>query len=122
MLANQIGFIVRHAVQDASGHFHVIGRCGDAAIRVGDTFSVVHIPDRVADDKPSVGASRSVQLTIVGIQAYQRSLSELGGGMSGSIDLEGSGADELVPDAILEPPLRLGSQQTPVEASTGTRK
>ena len=122
MLANQIGFIVRHAVQDASGHFHVIGRCGDAAIRVGDTFSVLHIPDRVADDKPSVGASRSGQHTSVATHAYQPRLSELGGGLSGSIDLEGSGADELVPDAILEPPLRLGSQQTPVEASTGTRK
>jgi hypothetical protein len=121
MLANQIGFIVRHTVQDASGRFHVIGRCGDAPIRVGDTFSVLHVPNGVANDKPSIGDARPVQLKIVGIQAYQRNLSELGGGMTASIDLEGSGADELVPDAILEPPVRPNGDQTPVEAKTRTQ-
>jgi hypothetical protein len=104
-MLNQVGFIVRHTVPDTSGSVHVIGRCGDEPIRVGDTFSVLHVPDRVASHEPSVSAARAVHLRIVGIQAYQKSLNELGGGMTGTIDLEGPGAESLVPDAILEAPI-----------------
>jgi hypothetical protein len=120
MSANQVGFIVRHTVQDASGRLHVMGRCGDEPIRVGDVFGVLRVPDRVVNDKPSVGAPRVVQLKIVGIQAYQRSLNELGGGMTGTIDLEGFGADGLVADAILEPPERLTAREPSMSAKVGT--
>jgi hypothetical protein len=93
-----------------------MGRCGDEPIRVGDVFGVLHVPERVANDKPSVGTARPVHLKIVGIQAYQRNLNELGGGMTGTIDLEGSGVEGLVPDAILETPFRLNSQGTTLTA------
>jgi len=112
MSANQIGFIVRHIVQGEPGCIHVVGRCGDQPLRQGDVFDIVHLPARI-NDEPSLGPAHPVRLSIIGIQSYERSLSELGGGMTGTINLEGSGAESLVPGAILEPP-------QPVAARVGT--
>lgn len=85
-------FIVNGVVTGASKVFHVIGRCGDSSFRVGDVFDQLTIPGE---------ESHSIQLRVTKITAYQRSIDEIGWGMTATVDVEGSGVEQLRPRAIL---------------------
>ena len=85
-------FIITGVVTGVSGIFHVIGRCGDVSFRVGDVFDQI--------DYPGEG-SRPVSLRVTKITAYQRSLEEIGTGMTASIDVVGDGVDLLRPKSVL---------------------
>jgi len=85
-------FIVSGVVVGASGVYHVIGRCGDLSIHVGDVFQQLEHPAE---------PNQQVQLTVDRIQAYERSFEELGSGMTGTLDLRGAGVERLRPHSIL---------------------
>lgn len=85
-------FIITGVVTGASGVFHVIGRCGDVSFKVGDVFDQI--------DHPGEG-TRPVSLQVTKITAYQRSLEEIGTGMTASIDVVGEGVDLLRPKSVL---------------------
>jgi hypothetical protein len=112
-MLDPIGFIVVSCVRGESGRFHAIGRCGDRAIRIGDTFTSIYLPDR-ADEivSPGPDTRTEVRLHIVGVQAYQKMLSVLGEGMTGTIDLEGPDVNLVAPGAVL------GDIEKPARATT----
>ncbi|QDU26921.1 hypothetical protein ETAA8_20050 [Anatilimnocola aggregata] len=91
-MTNPCEFIVNGVVTGASQMFHVIGRCGDSSFRVGDVFDQLAFPGEEA---------QSVQLRVTRITAYQRSIDEIGWGMTATVDVEGSGVDQLRPRAVL---------------------
>jgi hypothetical protein len=99
-MSEPISFIVNGIVADDDTFFHAIGRCGDAAIRIGDVFETMYVPVR-ASDKTQLGPPQSVSLKVERIQAYQRQLDELGVGMTGTIDLRGNANRAVVPGTIL---------------------
>jgi hypothetical protein len=99
-------FIVKAIVEGDSNQFHVIGRCGDIPIRIGDRFDCVfcYQPRKYPEEagRPPVRSMvKEIDLSVVCIHAYQRSLPELGEGMTGSLVLEGVGAVEVTPGWIL---------------------
>ena len=99
-MTTPIGFIVNGLVA-GDGIVHVLGRCGDDFIAVGDAFETIYVPQvesPVADD---LGAARPVRLRVERVQAYQRELPLLSGGMTGTLDLRGEGIDLLVPGGVL---------------------
>ena len=99
-------FIVNDVVSSEPGQITVIGRCGDFPIRVHDNFDRAfrHKPRRHPSDSaraPIREVEKDVSLRVVCLHAYQRSLPEFGAGMTGSITLEGDGADLIAPGWIL---------------------
>ncbi len=92
-----IEFFVDGWVMGESGNFTVIGCCGVLPIRVNDVFDVVFrnkrrkYPDEVGDE-PVREVEKPASLRVVCIHAYEKSLSVLGQGMTGSLVLEGEGA------------------------------
>jgi hypothetical protein len=104
-MCDPIGFIVNGIVTDSDTYFHIIGRCGDHAIQVGDEFDTVYAPAKSTEiDYPGLGQPLAVKLKIERIQAYQRELSTLSGGMTGTIDVRGQGLEHVVPGAVLATP------------------
>jgi len=102
-------FLVEEAVPGEQAH--VIGRCGDEAIHVGEVFSRVcryHPRKSLADftTPPQFMESFPITLRVVAIQAYGRSLDELGPGMTGSLVLSGDGMTSIIPGVLLESALR----------------
>ncbi len=85
-------FIISGVVTGISGVYHVVGRCGDLPFQVGDIFDQLDYPS-----EPKC----SVQLRVLRIEAYQRSLAELGSGMTAKIDVSGEGVHLLRPHAVL---------------------
>lgn len=85
-------FIVNGFVEGFAGELRIMGRCGDASIRLGDVF------DKLRDQ---VDGMKAVSLEVVAIQAYGRSLTELGMGMTGTIDVRGEGVQLLRPSSVL---------------------
>jgi hypothetical protein len=102
----KIEFLVKGIVEAISGRSRFIGRCTEDAIRVGDVFTQTYFLPGSSDSKG--GATRSdektLQLRIVNLQAYGRELRQLGPGMTGTIDLDGTGADLVQPGALLGVP------------------
>jgi hypothetical protein len=99
-------FIVKATVSGESGHLNVIGRCGDIPIQLGDKFDVIYDykPHKFPEEsgRPPVRChEKPVSLHVVCIHAYQHSLPELGEGMTGSLAIEGDGADQVMPGWIL---------------------
>lgn len=118
-MSNAIGFIVNSVVEGRSGRVHAIGRCGDAPIRLGDVFEVLHPAPQAADaDVGDLCGGTAVHLQVERIQAYRRTLQELGSGMTGTIDLCGRGSE------LVESGCVLGAGVSPVrtaEQSAGNR-
>ena len=85
-------FLVVGVNPGAPGLYHLTGYCGDSPLRVSDVF------DRIEHPQDS---GRLVRLRVVRIEAYQRSLEELGAGMSARIDVEGDGLEFIRPHAAL---------------------
>jgi hypothetical protein len=108
IMTDPIGFVVHGVITDSETYFHVIGRCGDSPIFIGDEFNTVYSPATPkSPDDSRFGQPRSVKLKVERIQAYQNLLPELSGGMTGTIDLRGQGLDCLVPGAVLGSPVRI---------------
>jgi hypothetical protein len=99
-----IQFIV-NAVE--SEQKHVIGRCGEMPIHVGDVFDFVvnykprKYPDEVGEP-PVLVRETSVALRVAHIHAYESCLDELGQGMTGALVLDGDGLQHVAPGAVLE--------------------
>jgi len=99
-------FIVKGVASGESGYLQVIGRCGDLPIRVDDCFDRLfcykprNYPQE-AGRPPERCQEKQVALRVVCIHAYERSLPELGEGMTGSLALDGAGADQVAPGWIL---------------------
>ena len=98
-------FLVEGTVEGEQNH--VIGRCGDSPVRLGDVFTMVcrYRRRETLEDfatPPEVLKSCPVSLRVTGIQAYGRSLDELGPGMTGSLVLSGEGMGRIGPGAVLE--------------------
>lgn len=99
-------FILHGVVTGESGEFHVIGRCGDVPIRVGDVFDQL----RNEEELP-----RTIQLVIKCIHAYQKDLPELSPGMTATIDVVGEGLKWLKPLSVL-----IATQPSALHASVAT--
>jgi hypothetical protein len=85
-------FFASGVITGASGVYHVIGRCGDLPVRVGDVFEKIAHPQE---------ASKPAQLRVERIEAYQRSLDAMSPGLTGTIDLIGQGVQWLKPHCVL---------------------
>ena len=87
-------------------HVTVLGRCGDAAIHVGDVFDAVfrykhrRFPEEMGDE-PVREVEKPAALRVVCIHAFEMSLETLGEGMTGSLTLEGEGLDYVAPGWVL---------------------
>jgi hypothetical protein len=99
-MTTPIGFIVNGLVA-GDGLVHVLGRCGDEFIAVGDAFETIYLPRGESAPAQDLGIARPVRLRVERVQAYQRELPQLSGGMTGTIDLRGEGLDLLVPGGVL---------------------
>lgn len=99
-----IAFIVDGFVQGE--HFTAIGRCGDEPIRLGDEFDAIYrlkrrrYPEEMGDE-PVREEEYPVSLKVTCIHAYGRSLPVLGQCMTGSITIEGRGAEWIAPGWLL---------------------
>jgi hypothetical protein len=98
-------FLVEGTVQGEQNH--VIGRCGDSVIRLGDIFTVAcrYQPRQTLEEfnrPPQLLGSCPVSLRVLRIQAYGRNLDELGAGMTGSLVLSGEGMNRIGPGTVLE--------------------
>jgi hypothetical protein len=101
----KLSFYVNGAVQGEQ--MQVIGRCGDQPIPRGELFVIAcrYKPrERLEDfvNPPELIDSIPVSLRVLEIQAYDRSLDELGEGMTGSLVLGGDGFERIGPETILE--------------------
>jgi hypothetical protein len=100
----ELMFIVDGIVDGES--LTVIGRCGDAPIRVGEVFDAVYrnkrrrYPDELGDE-PVREVEKPAAIRVVCIHAYEKSLTTLGEGMTGSLALDGDGLQYLAPGWIL---------------------
>ena len=98
-------FIVSGIVEGSSGFLHVIGRCGDKQINVGDVFeSIYHYeyssePSGREIAKPVVDSR--VRLVVEMASAYGRELPFLGEGMTGRLSLVDEGRELVRPECIL---------------------
>jgi hypothetical protein len=100
-------FFIEGYTTGESGRHTVIGRNGDRPIYLGDVFTVVarYRPRRYPDDydkPPEIEVKKDVRLRVTWLHAYEQELDELGEGMTGSVALEGEGADRLGPGWVLE--------------------
>jgi hypothetical protein len=100
-------FFIEGYVTGVSGRHTVIGRNGDVPIRLGDTFTAVvrYRPRRYPDDfdkPPEIEMKKEVSLRVIWLHAYEQELDELGEGTTGSVALEGEGADRLGQGWVLE--------------------
>jgi len=101
---HELEFIVVGVVQGDA--FSVIGRNGDALIRVGDVFDAVmrYKPRRTADElaaPPEREIVKPASIRVIGVEAFGRSLKALGEGMTGRLTVEGEGIEYLGPGWIL---------------------
>jgi len=95
-------FIIDAIVTGESGHHTLIGRCGDAPIRVGDEFhSVYRYDDATAGNSASRVDERAVVVIVNQIQAYGKRLDVLGQGMTGSCVVSGTNLEKLAAGMVL---------------------
>lgn len=85
-------FIVSGIVEGVSGLTHVIGRCGDSSLRVGDVFETL---------EDAAGVNHAVRVEIIKVHAYGHDLNELGSGMTGRLSLSGAGVEQITPHCFL---------------------
>jgi hypothetical protein len=93
-------------VHRQSDHALVDGRVGDgdSPIRVRDSFVVIRDYSARRDGgeiQIDYGPPRTVRLVVESIEAYQRSLDFIDGGMTARLTLRGDGLDTLAEHTIL---------------------
>jgi hypothetical protein len=98
------------------GQLRIIGRCCEDPVRIGDAFESVYDYQYSVDSDGHELARRvnpvAVRLRIVGIEAYGRELESLGEGMTGALDLEGSGQELVHPGLVLSGELVVANGQS----------
>jgi hypothetical protein len=98
-------FLVGGIVEGVSGRLRIIGRCCDEMIRIGDCFESVYGYEDTVDADGHELAHRvnsvAVRLRVVRIHAYGHEMEALGEGMTGALDLEGSGQELVRPGLVL---------------------
>ncbi len=99
-------FMVDAIEEIEPNQWRVVGRCGDIPIRIGDRFDRVfcYKPRQYPEESgcpPVREITKKIGMSVLRIHAYQRSLPELGQGMTGLLVIEGEGADLIQPDWIL---------------------
>lgn len=98
-------FIIMGVVEGC--HCRAIGRCCDVPIRVGDQFNAVYRykPPVTLEDyakEPELeGEERRVSLRVEAIQSYERPVSHLSPGMTGTLQISGTGCNFLGPGWVL---------------------
>jgi len=103
-------FIVSNVVTGESGQIHVIGRCGEAIVAVGDVFRCVYrirkpeYPHGMAGPPIRESGEHEAALKVQCIHAYDKSLRELGAGMTGSLVIVGDGVKYVAPGVMLGQP------------------
>ena len=106
MKTDRVEFIVEGIAPGEMGRTTVIGRNGDRPIHLDETFDLMvrhkrrHFSEGPRDE-PVVEEERPIDVRVVCIHAYDRSLEELGEGMTGSLVLEGQGSRSLAPGWVL---------------------
>ena len=98
-------FLVEGTVEGEQAH--VIGRCGEFPIRLGDVFTTAcrYRTRQTLEDfatPPEMLKTCPVSLRVTEIKAYGRHLDELGPGMTGSLVLSGEDMGRIGPGAVLE--------------------
>jgi hypothetical protein len=94
---------------------HVLGRCGDCAIRLDDMFdhACLYKPREGLEEfanPPQLQDAGPVSLRVAAIHAYERELPILEAGMTGSLVLVGDGQNRVVPGTILEGSAKVNGQ------------
>ncbi|MCE9605582.1 MAG: hypothetical protein K8U03_11875 [Planctomycetia bacterium] len=103
-------FTVSGLVDEGPTEFlHVVGRCGDVALRIGDVFESMYRYSFNTSKDGSETATRidpqPIRLEIKAITAYEHDLKELGSGMTGRLSLSGSGSDLVQTRCVLGLPI-----------------
>jgi hypothetical protein len=99
-------FIIVGVAQSGKERLTLIGRNGDASVRLGDTFDSLirykrrKFPEEMGDESVKL-AEMPVSLRVVDIQAYGRQMQSLGQGMTGSLAVEGEGIGSMAPGWVL---------------------
>ena len=108
-MSHPIEFSVTGFVAGISELLHVIGRCGDTPLNLGDEFEAVYdYSYRAQPDGREIAEPLNiipVRLKIVSIHAYQSELIDLGSGMTGRLSLSGTGIDLVRPRCVLGSPI-----------------
>jgi hypothetical protein len=84
-----------------------MGRCCDVPIRVGDHFNAVYrykAPENLEDyakEPVREAEERRVSLRVEAVQSYERQMSHLSPGMTGTLQLSGQGGNFLGPGWVL---------------------
>ncbi len=120
-MSDAIGFIVEGVVTDSDTYYHLIGRCCDIPIHIGDRFEVAYAPAKpIGRDYPGLGVAGSVKLRVERIQSYQRQLEMLGEGMTGTIDVRGEGLNRVEPPSLSGLGRRFIATAADVDSGSGT--
>ncbi|HEX3998566.1 MAG TPA: hypothetical protein VHX65_08465 [Pirellulales bacterium] len=100
-----IEFYVHGLVEGESGKLRFVGRCCADTIQVGDFFESVFAYEFATDSAGSEVTAHvhpePLHLRIARIHAYGQFLDLLGTGMTGTLDLEGSGQELVRPGLVL---------------------
>jgi hypothetical protein len=98
-----IEFLIKGIVEGQPGRLRVIGRCTEDTIQRADLFTCTFQYVDSADARQGVARTgiRPLQLKVIGLHAYGRELDQLGPGMTGTIDLDGTGFELVVPGSLL---------------------
>jgi hypothetical protein len=86
---------------------NAVGRCCDIPIRVGDHFGALFrykSPQSLEDyarEPVREGEARTISLQVKSIQSYGKPLSHLSPGMTGTLELSGTGCNLLAPGWVL---------------------
>ncbi len=123
MKTDQVEFIVVGTAPEEMGRITVIGRNGNRLIPLNETFDAMvrHRRRRIPEElgaEPVVEEERTIDVRVVAIHAYERSLEALGQGMTGSLSLEGQGVRWLTAGWVLTK--RNESPDVPVHPSEAT--
>ena len=81
-----------HGVEDDGALTLVVGRCYRGSLRRGDLFSEVERPGE---------ALRSIGMTIVRMEMYNRTVDEIDEGLTAKLTLNGEGRDALGEGCVL---------------------
>ena len=96
--------------------FHVIGRNGNSAIELGQTFDAIYRYEyRTSANRLNVDAirlaERPASIRVAGIFSFEREWDVLGQGMAARLTLEGEGIEHIGPGWVLGHRSSLASSQ-----------
>lgn len=124
-MERNIEFTADGIIEGKPGQLRIIGRCCDTPVRIGDSFESVYDYQYSVDADGRELEHRvnpvAVRLRVVGIRAYGHSLEMIGEGMTGALDLEGSGMEQVRPGLVLGgEPVAANGQTAPADVKSST--